>query len=186
MAGAGAQPGPHRIRLSARHFVLSAGAIGSPALLLRSALPDPHELAGTRTFLHPTVVSAAVMPRRSTASRARRSPSTPTTSSTRCPSTARPASSWRRRRCIPILAGITLPGFGPAHARWMKQFANLQVVIALLRDGFHPESPGGRVRLRGDGSPGARLSARRLPLRRACAAPISRWPRSSSPPARGR
>ena len=53
----------------------------------------------------------------------------------------------------PILAGITLPGFGADHARWMKEFANLQVVIALLRDGFHNESPGGRVLLRDDGSP---------------------------------
>jgi hypothetical protein len=27
------------------------------------------------------------------------------------------------------------------------------VLLALLRDGFHPDSPGGRVRLRSDGSP---------------------------------
>jgi choline dehydrogenase-like flavoprotein len=53
----------------------------------------------------------------------------------------------------PILAGITLPGFGRAHADLMRHFASLQVVIALLRDGFHPGSPGGRVVLRADGSP---------------------------------
>jgi hypothetical protein len=53
----------------------------------------------------------------------------------------------------PILAGITLPGFGAAHARGIREFSRLQVVIALLRDGFHPESPGGRVRLRDDGTP---------------------------------
>ena len=53
----------------------------------------------------------------------------------------------------PILAGITLPGFGNDHGGWMKAFPNLQVVIALLRDGFHEQSPGGRVRLRRDGSP---------------------------------
>ena len=29
----------------------------------------------------------------------------------------------------------------------------LQVVIALLRDGFHPDSPGGSVALRDDGTP---------------------------------
>jgi choline dehydrogenase-like flavoprotein len=52
----------------------------------------------------------------------------------------------------PILVGITLPGFGAEHARWMAKFADTQVVIALLRDGFHPESQGGRVVLRGDGS----------------------------------
>ena len=152
--GSGAPPGPHRIRLAARHFVLAAGAIGSPAVLLRSGLPDPHALVGRRTFLHPTVVSAAVMPE--------------------------PVRGLRRRAADDLLG--PLPRHGPGrragrlqargaaaapdprghhaarasatgHARWMKEFANLQVVIALLRDGFHPGSPGGRVRLRADGSP---------------------------------
>ena len=38
------------------------GAIGSPALLLRSGLPDPYGRVGKRTFLHPTLISAAMMP----------------------------------------------------------------------------------------------------------------------------
>jgi choline dehydrogenase-like flavoprotein len=53
----------------------------------------------------------------------------------------------------PILGGITVPGFGPEHARWMTQLPNVQVLIALLRDGFHDESQGGRVVLRSDGWP---------------------------------
>jgi hypothetical protein len=52
----------------------------------------------------------------------------------------------------PILVGITLPGFGAGHAGLMANLPSLQVVIALLRDGFHPQSPGGRVVLRSDGS----------------------------------
>src|SRR4030095_9295783 len=55
-------PGPYKIRVNARHFLLAAGAIGSPALLLRSGAPDPHQCLGRRTFLHPTCVSAAQMP----------------------------------------------------------------------------------------------------------------------------
>ena len=35
----------------------------------------------------------------------------------------------------------------------MRKFANSQVLLALVRDGFHPESQGGRVKLRDDGSP---------------------------------
>ena len=35
----------------------------------------------------------------------------------------------------------------------MAAFARTQALLALLRDGFHPESPGGTVRLRADGSP---------------------------------
>jgi choline dehydrogenase-like flavoprotein len=53
----------------------------------------------------------------------------------------------------PVLTGITLPGFGEDHAGWMKKFPNVQVVIALLRDGFHRESRGGRVTLASDGTP---------------------------------
>ena len=50
--------------MRARAFVAAAGAIGTPALLLRSGAPDPHALVGRRTFLHPSVVSAALMPER--------------------------------------------------------------------------------------------------------------------------
>jgi len=153
VAGSGSPPGPWRLRLRARHFVLAAGAIGSPAILLRSRLPDPQELAGQRTFLHPTVVSAAVMPG-------------PVHGFAGAPQTiysdhfldtvpvAGPLGYKLEAPPLhPILAGITLPGFGAAHARWMQSFPHLQVVIALIRDGFHPGSPGGRVRLRDDGSP---------------------------------
>jgi choline dehydrogenase-like flavoprotein len=35
----------------------------------------------------------------------------------------------------------------------MSRFNRIQVTIALLRDGFHPESPGGRVLLRSDSTP---------------------------------
>ena len=55
-------PAPHR--RARPHFVAAGGAIGTPALLLRSRAPDPHGIVGKRTFLHPTVVSAALMPHR--------------------------------------------------------------------------------------------------------------------------
>ncbi|HYQ99708.1 MAG TPA: GMC family oxidoreductase N-terminal domain-containing protein, partial [Casimicrobiaceae bacterium] len=51
-----------RITIRARAYVAAAGAIGTPGLLLRSRVPDPHGVVGKRTFLHPTVVSAAIMP----------------------------------------------------------------------------------------------------------------------------
>lgn len=35
----------------------------------------------------------------------------------------------------------------------MAELPNTHVMLALLRDGFHPQSPGGAVQLRGDGSP---------------------------------
>jgi choline dehydrogenase-like flavoprotein len=139
--------------LRARHFVLSAGAIGSPAILLASALPDPHGVVGKRTFLHPTVVSGALMPQKVEAYYG--APQT-VYSDHFLDGVALDGPAGFKLEVPPvhpILGGITLPGFGTEHARWMTQLPNLQVMIALLRDGFHADAPGGRVVLRSDGSP---------------------------------
>ena len=61
---AGARPTGHTLRVRARHTVLAGGAINTPALLLRSQAPDPSGQLGKRTFLHPTLVSAALFPQR--------------------------------------------------------------------------------------------------------------------------
>ncbi|MGZ5033516.1 MAG: GMC family oxidoreductase N-terminal domain-containing protein [Usitatibacter sp.] len=149
----GASPSASRLRIRARHFVLAAGAIGSPAILLASVIPDPHLTAGKRTFLHPTLVSGAVMPRKvegySGAPQSIYSDHFLDSLALGGPAGFK----LEAPPVHPILAGITLPGFGPEHAGWMKQFPHLQVLIALLRDGFHPESAGGRVVLRSDGWP---------------------------------
>jgi choline dehydrogenase-like flavoprotein len=148
----GAAAGP-ALRVRARHYVVAGGAINSPALLLRSQAPDPHGLLGKRTFLHPTVASSALM--------------------------AGPVEGWAGAPLSvfsdhylhqgpvdgpigfklevapvhPAFAATNLGGFGPQLAERVRQFPQTQVMIALLRDGFHAESPGGAVKLRGDGSP---------------------------------
>lgn len=48
-----------RAEIKAKQFVLAGGAIGSPAVLLRSGAPDPFGRLGQRTFLHPVVCSFA-------------------------------------------------------------------------------------------------------------------------------
>jgi choline dehydrogenase-like flavoprotein len=53
----------------------------------------------------------------------------------------------------PLLMATTLQGFGQFHARLMQQLPCTQAIIALMRDGFHERSPGGKVELRADGSP---------------------------------
>jgi choline dehydrogenase-like flavoprotein len=153
VASNGAEPSPHAIRIRARHFVLAAGGIGSPAILIRSDAPDPSALAGRRTFLHPTVISAALMPQ-------------PVNGHAGAPQSvysdqfldAAPVGGpvgfkLESGPTHPVLTAITLPGFGEDHARWMQRFPNVQVVIALLRDGFHRDSRGGRVTLAADGTP---------------------------------
>jgi choline dehydrogenase-like flavoprotein len=149
----GVHPTGRRIAIRARHYVLAAGAIGSPALLLRSGAPDPHRNLGRRTFLHPTVISAAVMPQ-------------PVRGFAGAPQTVFSdhfleidpidgpiGFKLEAPPLHPVLFGMTMQGFGAPHAALMREFPNAQVLIALLRDGFNPASPGGSVGLRDDGSP---------------------------------
>jgi choline dehydrogenase-like flavoprotein len=153
MDAGGASPGTQRVTVRAATFVSAAGAIGTPALLQRSAAPDPHGVLGRRTFLHPTVVSAAIMPQRVDGF----SGAPQTVYSDHFLDTLPPEGpigfKLEAPPVHPILAAITLPGHGPAHASFMRKFPNLHVQIALLRDGFHPASAGGIVRLRDDGTP---------------------------------
>ena len=149
----GIHPSPYTITIHARHYVLAAGAIGSPAVLLRSGLPDPYGRVGKRTFLHPTLVSAAVMPE-------------PVNGFSGAPQSIY-SDHFLQTQPIdgpigyklevpplhPVLMATTLVGFGKPHAELMAQAANVQVIIALLRDGFNAESEGGTVGLKSDGTP---------------------------------
>jgi len=149
----GVNVGTSRVIVRARHYVLAAGAIGSPAVLLRSGLPDPWRLVGARTFLHPTLISAALLPERVNGySGAPQSLFSDHFLDT-APLDGPIGFKLEAAPLHPVLFGMTLPGFGTRHAELMREFAHSQVVLALLRDGFHPESPGGIVGLRRDGSP---------------------------------
>ena len=145
----GLPPSGRTVRLRARHFVLAAGAIGSPGVLLASGLADPHATVGKRTFLHPTVVSGAMFPHKVEGYAG--APQTIYSDHFQESALDGPIGFKLEAPPIhPILGGITLPGFGAEHARWMTKFPNLQVLIALMRDGFHADSPGGQVVLRSD------------------------------------
>jgi choline dehydrogenase-like flavoprotein len=153
MDARGNLPTARRITLRARTFVAAAGAIGTPGLLLRSRLPDPYVLLGKRTFLHPTVVSASFMP--DVVAGYYGAPQTVYSDHflEALPLDGPIGFKLEAPPLHPVLAAITLPNHGVPHAESMRRLPNLQVVIALLRDGFHPASPGGRVRLRADGTP---------------------------------
>jgi len=151
--GLDGSPTGAQCEIVARHVVVSGGAINSPALLLRSGAPDPHSLLGRRTFLHPVVISAARF--------------------------AQKVEGWQGAPQTiysdhfvdqfgvdgpmgykieapplhPIIFSTTLAGLGSEQAELMRTFPNTQVLLSLLRDGFHDEAPGGRVRLKSDGSP---------------------------------
>ncbi len=147
------RPSGPRLRVAAERFVVAGGAINSPALLLRSALPDPHGRVGKRTFLHPVVATVAAFDRRID----------PFYGAPQ--SVASHAFAQRGERIgfflevpplHPVLASLSLPGFGAAHRDGMKQLAKTNALIGLLVDGFHPDEEGGTVSLRS----GDRLSIR--------------------------
>jgi choline dehydrogenase-like flavoprotein len=153
MDARGLAPTSRNVRVRARAYIAAGGAIGTPALLLRSGTPDPHGILGKRTFLHPSVVSAALMPERVDAFAG-----APQTIYSDHFLDTQPIDGplgykLEAPPLHPVLTAITLPDDGIAHAKWMADFPRMQVLIALMRDGFHPDSHGGTVRLRDDTTP---------------------------------
>lgn len=151
--GPGIRHTGRQITVRARHVVLSAGAIGTPAILLRSQLPDPYGLVGRRTFLHPVLLSGGIMPQRIDGYHgAPQSVYSDHFLHTQ-PLDGPLGFKLEVPPIHPLIFAATLPGLGDEHARLMRQLPYLNVTLALLRDGFHADSQGGQVRLRRDGSP---------------------------------
>ncbi|HVP88330.1 MAG TPA: GMC family oxidoreductase [Casimicrobiaceae bacterium] len=149
----GTDPTLRRIRIRAKTFIAAGGAIGTPALLKRSKTPDPNGIVGKRTFLHPSLVSAALMPERIDGFSG--APQTIYSDQFLEPGSPDGPIGFKLEAAPlhPVLGSTTLAGFGQAHARWMHALPYAHCAIALMRDGFHRESPGGSVELRSDGTP---------------------------------
>jgi choline dehydrogenase-like flavoprotein len=137
----------------AKHYVLGGGAINSPALLLRSKAPDPHHRLGARTFLHPATVTTAVMPSE-VAGWAGAPQSVYSDHFLHSQAIDGPIGFKLESAPVhPVFVGAQLPGFGPPQTALFRQFANTQILVAIMRDGFHAQSVGGCVELNGDGQP---------------------------------
>lgn len=153
MAADGITPSGVTVTLKARHFVAAASAIGTPGLLLRSNIPDPHDRIGKRSFIHPVNACIAEMPEKVE------------------PFYGAPQSIYSDHFNFsggvdgpvgyklevpplhPAMSAGVIPGHGDPQINTMARLPWINSVIALLRDGFHPDSPGGTIGLRDDGSP---------------------------------
>jgi choline dehydrogenase-like flavoprotein len=141
------------LSIRARHFVLSAGAIGSPAVLLRSKAPDPYQTLGKRTFLHPVNTCTATMNQA-----VRGFEGAPQ-------SIYSDEFLWKEGVTGPVGFKLEVapvfPGglaaqealHGSRLSERLRNIAYTNSTIALLRDGFHEQSQGGSVKLRADNSP---------------------------------
>lgn len=146
-------PTGHKIQVRAKHYILAGGGINTPAILLRSSAPDPHQRLGKRTFLHVTSFSWAQFEQVIN------------------PFYGAPQSiysdqfQWTQGATGPLGYKLEVPPMQPAfaatilgaegadNAATMASLPHSNMLIALLRDGFHPDSPGGTVELREDGTP---------------------------------
>lgn len=145
----GRKPTGRSITVKAKRFVVSGGAINSPALLLRSGI-DSGGLVGTRTFLHPVVASSAIYEEKIEPFHG-------------APQSAASHHFAHRGTEVgffleavpwyPALAATAMPGFGRAHEELMMQPSHQALHLAICIDGFHDDVPGGRVTLRPSGAP---------------------------------
>lgn len=145
------RPTAIELLFKAKHYILSAGAIHTPALLMRSQVPDPHKLLGKRTFLHPTLLSGGVFADAINAHSG--APQSIYSDEFVWKNGAEGELGYKLEvpPVHPILIASKTLGYGMSHAELMSQFNQLQVTIALVRDGYHPESQGGQVHLTSTG-----------------------------------
>ena len=139
------------LTLRARHVVVAAGAIGSPALLLRSRAPDPYGTLGARTFLHPVVLSAATFVE--AVEPFAGAPQSVYVDDYLWPADGTLGFKLEVPPVHPLLAAVVMGDFGARHRDFMAGLAHGHTILALVRDGFGPDSPGGRVVLDGHGDP---------------------------------
>ncbi|MYN10823.1 GMC family oxidoreductase [Pseudoduganella aquatica] len=153
LSASGQAPTGKRVMVKARHYVVAGGAINTPALLLRSGAPDPHGLLGKRTFLHPTVISAGLFEQRVDGYAG--APQSIYSDHFLETQAIDGAVGYKLEAppLHPLLLSTTMAGFGEQHAAMMRQFPHAQGLLALLRDGFHAEAPGGTVALNRHGEP---------------------------------
>ena len=149
--------GGRRHRRAARSLLgttcLPPGRSIRPQLLLRSEAPDPHGRLGVRTFLHPVVISAGVMEQKVEGWQG--APQSIYTDHFLETNAIDGPIGFKLEAppLHPVIFASSTTGFGREQAELLKKFPNTHVLLALLRDGFHRDSPGGKVKLRGDGSP---------------------------------
>jgi len=146
-------PTGRKIRVRARHYILAGGGINTPAILLRSNTPDPHQRLGKRTFLHPVNFSAAQFSE--VINPFYGAPQSLYSDHFQWDDGASGRMSYKLEvpPIHPALAAMLLGRFGVDNALRMQQLPHTNAMIALMRDGFHPDSAEGQVQLRSDGSP---------------------------------
>jgi choline dehydrogenase-like flavoprotein len=150
----GTRPTGRKVTVTARAVVAAGGAINTPGLLLRSKVPDPHGRLGKRTFIHIVSASTAFMPENVDGFHGAPQSIYSDQFVFRGGVAGRVGYKLEAAPVYPMQA-MSLSGRGglPFLQQAAQDLRKAHVLIALMRDGFHADSPGGSIELRGDGSP---------------------------------
>ncbi|TQV75610.1 GMC family oxidoreductase [Aliikangiella marina] len=140
-------------KVVAKHIVLSAGAIGSPAILLRSSQIDRRSSLGKRTFLHPVSACIGRMPDKVNAYQGAPQSVYSDEFLWRDGVAGELGYKLEAPPLHPTISAIMLRQHGDKHFELMKDFAHFHASLALIRDGFNSESVGGEVSLDSYGYP---------------------------------
>ena len=147
------QPTGGLLTVRAPTVIAAGGGIQTPALLLRSEAPDPAERVGKRTFLH--VTSFAFGHYHDEVAPYYGAPQSLHSDQFTFADGVDGAIGYKLEM-MPLHPGLTaalLGGFGDLAREQITELPRLAGSIALLRDGFHEDSPGGTVSLRDNGEP---------------------------------
>ncbi|MEH6493610.1 GMC family oxidoreductase [Halopseudomonas sp.] len=141
------------LRLRGKHIVLAGGAINSPALLLRSKAPDPHGRLGKRTFLHPVNMTLGRFDRDINGFYG--APQSVYSDHFQWDQGTSGPMGYKMEvpPMQPSLMSVMMGGLGQESLQRMNGLAQSNLMLALLRDGFHEQSQGGTVALRDNGDP---------------------------------
>lgn len=147
------EPSGRRILVRARHYLLAGGGINTPGLLMRSNAPDPYKRTGKRTFLHLVNFSAAQFEQ--VINPFYGAPQSVYSDHFQWDDGVTGHMSFKLEvpPLHPALASTLLGRFGVDNALRMEQLPHTNMMLALMRDGFHPDSAEGTVELRGDDTP---------------------------------
>ena len=137
-----------KLTVTARRFVLSAGGIGTPSILIRSGLGGG--MVGRRTFLHPVVGTASHYAE----------PIEPYYGAPQSVASHAHAERgddvglfYEAAPMHPMLAAVATGGFGALHREMMQKLPWLSAHVVLAIDGFHPSEDGGTISVRASGAP---------------------------------
>jgi choline dehydrogenase-like flavoprotein len=146
----GRTPTGKRVVIEAKRFVVSAGALNSPALLLRSGLGGKGSPLGRRTFIHPV---AGIAARYDEVIEPYYGAPQSVASHALAERGDKVGVFLEAAPLHPVMAALASSGMAQDHRSFMVELPRLAAHVVLVIDGFHPDEPGGTVTVRDSGAP---------------------------------